>query len=455
MSKYYSLIVSPKKSLTAEGYLICENVPLCRSGFQEYYGRELKGFQGYQDSWGLDADTKYPVYRPRESVLDPDFMRSLEGKTIVDEHPDGHVVTVENEGEVNCGHVQNVGQGEDLDNEVTLKGDLHIKDATLIDKVMPESDPNNEYGTAVRDVSVGYGLNLDRLDDGMIVMKKLRGNHVAVVEKGRAGPKFAIGDSAPPEIIKQREPIMSLRDLILGRGIKAVLPDATPEETEKIKKELDVSSKPALDAEPAEMHPAHKSLQACLDAMAKGDHTMAESHKKELMKHLGHSEEEKPESEEKLEELKETAKDEELEQKEETPAEEKEETHAADGGEHAEKQIDDPGESVLKAANDSAREFVKNVKPIVAGFVMIPKSKRTKDQQVMIDSYNSHVKKLNSGKSAYGLFTKVRLPGGIPSLVVATDSTPAALPCTCFDGVPHATGLRKHQNCPSLQKGTK
>jgi hypothetical protein len=136
------------------------------------------------------------------------------------------VVTVDNEKRVNCGHVQNVKQGPDFDGQVTLQADFVIKDADLIEKIRPKGDPES----GVRDVSCGYTLKLRRRQDGTLEMYDIRGNHVAVVEKGRAGDRIAIGDSAPPEIKKGKEKIMSVKSLIFGRGLKSYVEEASPED---------------------------------------------------------------------------------------------------------------------------------------------------------------------------------------------------------------------------------
>jgi hypothetical protein len=457
MAKYYSLMLSKNISKTGEGYLICENVPLCRSGFQEYLGEELVGFDGYEESWGLVPTQRYKVFRPKDSVLDPDFIKSLEGKTVVDEHPDGNVVHLDNDQELNCGHVENVKEGPVINGEVTLQGDLHIKNIDLINKVRPEDDPDNEHDTATRDVSLGYGLWLKRLDDGTIIMYRLRGNHVAVVEKGRAGPRIAIKDSALPEIItKAREPYMDLTSLFLGRGVKSVLPDASPEETAALIKGL--GSKTANDAEPEkkeDIHPAHKCLDSCLKAMTDGNMDAMEFHKKELLKHLGHEDKAADaEPKEKLEELKDKAGDAELEQEEKTAAEEddktendaepKEEDEEDKSKANDEMRVDDKGKSVLKAANDSVLGYIRNSRPIVAELVSKPKSKRTGAEQIMIDSYNDAVRKVNAGKNNYSVLRKTRIPAGIPALVVVDAAIKEEKTCSCFDGVPYRKGLEKH-----------
>ena len=457
-TKYYSLMLSPNISKTVHGYLICENVPLCRSGLQEYLGKELKGFPGYEDSWGLEPDQRYQIYRPKESVLDPEFIRSIEGNTVVDEHPDGSVVHVGNDQELNCGHVEKVGKGEELDGEVTLKGDLHVKNPELIEKIRPEADPDADY--AVRDVSLGYSLKLKRLEDKTIVMYHLRGNHVAVVTKGRAGPQIAIQDSAIPEPEppkpeikpKKKEKNMSIRDMIFGKGLKAHATDATPEEMAELAielskpTELKILPKVVVDAEPEHPHAEHHA--AFMDYCDKG------GDKDALMKflkgeHVAHDDE--GEKKEDLEELQEKEeKDEDEGEKKEDGEEDSDEKTVAEehGAANDAGDIDDAGESVLKQANDSVHSFLKTTRPIVAAIINKPKSKRNELEQTMVDSYNSTVKSLNAAKgTAYAKLSKSKVPTGIPAL--ATDSSAVlkteVTTCNCFEGVPYRVGLKKHE----------
>jgi len=495
--KYNSLILSPNIEKTPEGYLICRNVPICRSGFQEYYGRELKGFPGFQESWDLDPETKYKVFRPRNEVLSPETIASFEGKTVVDEHPDGSVVTLENNGELDCGDVKDVKQGKSVDidgeDEVTLQADLVIKNPELVEKIYPAGDPDS----GIRDVSCGYGLVLKRLADHTLVMTKIRGNHVAVVSKGRAGDLIAIKDSAPPEIQgEKREPIMSLLDLILGRGVKALVPDASPEEVKALTTELagggtvKTNITLATDAKKdkeEEMKPHHKAAHACLqrfmdakaskDGMgcdADGKPANLEALKKEMNRYLTEEEEEpehggkgkdaKGEKEESLEELEEKEdkkkdKDDPEKADEKTVAEENEdiEDAATDEGE-----VDDPGESVLKQLNDSAHDavlsYIKKTKPLAALIVRKPQSKWNDTEKIMVDSYNAAVRAVNGARKVgtYAILSKVKVPSGIPGL--ATDAkTGPVHDCNCFDGVPFQVGKRKHEVAMAAlaEKGSK
>jgi hypothetical protein len=473
MPKYFGLLLSPNMEKTPEGYLICKNVPICRSGYQEYLGKELDGFPGYRASWDLIPDSIYRVFRPKDEVLHPDFIASLEGKTVVNEHPksEGNVVDVDNDRDLTCGHIERVKEGPMLDGEVTLQGDLIIKDPLLIDKIKPDCGDDDD---AVRDVSCGYTLKLKRLPDGMLIMYNLRGNHVAVVEKGRAGSRIAIKDSAPPEVTRKKEKTMSLRELIFGHGLKAYMADATPEELASVVKEMDKEDKPKTetDEEPKKKpavdektttdphrDAAHACVDRALDAAQSDDNmgvdafgkpTHLDEIKKELLRFLGGE----PAATDSIEELEKPTTD-------EDPEEEKKEAAGdsdtdedsppivdADG---VKKEVDDPGESVLKAATDSVRNFIRNTKPVVAAIAAKPRSKRTPVEQTMVDSYNKAVRDVNSTKGkVYSNLAKVKVPTGI-----ATDSvTQKVETCTCFDGVPYLTGKKLHE-AHIAQKGSK
>ena len=72
--------LSPHKSKTPEGYLICRDAILARTGAQEYYASEL------YPNWG-DEDRKISVMRKPEQVFSEQTLASFENKPITVEHP--------------------------------------------------------------------------------------------------------------------------------------------------------------------------------------------------------------------------------------------------------------------------------------------------------------------------------------------------------------------------------
>ena len=172
MITYYGYTISPNQLETGEGFLICRNVPIARTGMQEYRGREI----------GLETDAIVEVWRPESEVFDPAAMASFEGKPVTNDHPT-ELVTPDNVARYEMGHIQNVRRGAGEYNDFLL-GDLHIHDAELIGAVR----------NGKRQISCGYECEYIE-EDGKIYQSKIRGNHVAVVDEGRAGAKAAIMDS--------------------------------------------------------------------------------------------------------------------------------------------------------------------------------------------------------------------------------------------------------------------
>lgn len=231
MLAYYGDRISPHMTESPEGYLICHDVPIARTGPQEYFAREL----------ALDGDPErlVTVDRRPEDVFEDATLASFEGKPVTDEHPPENVGP-ENYAAYTKGHVQNVRRVGDY-----IVGDLYINDAVLASEVK---------NGAKREVSCGYLC--DYVPDGAGYRQtKIRGNHVAVVPKGRAGHAVAIQDAAG-QAEKGRTIMKDFHKSLLalfGRAAK----DASPEEL----KEMADATADALDAVPAEP-PVEDALEA-------------------------------------------------------------------------------------------------------------------------------------------------------------------------------------------------
>lgn len=220
---YYGSQISPHLVDTPEGFLICKDVPIARTGPQDYLARELM-LDG-------DPDRLVTVQRHPEDVFEEATLASFEGKPICDGHPPENVGP-ENYAAYTKGHVQNVRRDGDY-----IVADLYINDANLANEVR-----NN----VKREVSCGYLCNY--VPDGTgYKQSRIRGNHVAVVPKGRAGATVAIHDTAP-EAEKGRNKHVSdfWKSVLTAFGMAAK--DASPEELDKMVETTAV----ALDAEPAE-----------------------------------------------------------------------------------------------------------------------------------------------------------------------------------------------------------
>ena len=175
-----------------EGYLLCLNVPVARTGTQEYLPEEL-GLTNEQLQ-AKAVNGLIHVFRPEEEVFSPAALASFEGMPVTNDHPpDG--VDVSNIRALQKGHAHNVRRGSGEESDLLL-ADLIITDPALITAILEEGK---------REISCGYTYELC-MEDGQYIQRKIRGNHVAVVEAGRAGSRVSIKDRKP--VIERRKNIM-------------------------------------------------------------------------------------------------------------------------------------------------------------------------------------------------------------------------------------------------------
>jgi len=175
---YLATRISPHLARTADGFLICKDVCIARSGPMQYLASELNIPGGGQ---------RVTVWREPREVTNQRFLASCEGAVVTDQHP-SRFVDPGNFQIYSRGHMQNARAGpRDADGNATAVADLFINDDGLAQKV--------ESG-AVRDVSIGYNLDVVKDEIGRWSQVNLRVNHVAVVPVGRAG-STRILDAAP------------------------------------------------------------------------------------------------------------------------------------------------------------------------------------------------------------------------------------------------------------------
>jgi hypothetical protein len=162
-----------------EGFLICRNARLARTATHEpqlYSAAEL--------GIGNSLDTTVRVWRRPEEVFARQFLASLEGKPVTNDHP-GRFLDVTNASGRQCGHVQNIRTIPVNGDEGYVIGDLVVTEQILADEV--------ERGK--RELSVGYSCEYRELANGDLEQTNLLANHVAVVREGRAGSNVRIQDA--------------------------------------------------------------------------------------------------------------------------------------------------------------------------------------------------------------------------------------------------------------------
>ena len=77
MLAYYGSRISEHMTQTPEGFLICHDVPINRTGRQQYLRREI----------GLEGDGLVTVYRDEDEVFSKAALASFEGKPVTQDHP--------------------------------------------------------------------------------------------------------------------------------------------------------------------------------------------------------------------------------------------------------------------------------------------------------------------------------------------------------------------------------
>lgn len=205
VTAYYGSRISDSISRTPEGFLVCRDVPIARIGTQEYLGSEIG-----QDERPNDV---FQVERSAEEVFSLPAIASFEGKPVCDNHPDTDV-TSRNYAQYMRGVVRDVRKGSGQ-YEGFLLADLLIHDEGLAQSIQEGK----------REISCGYNCLWVPTGDHKLEQKEIRGNHVAIVDKGRAGRGVAIHDS-----VMERSKTMNKNKSVLQRMFAAFVKDANPEE---------------------------------------------------------------------------------------------------------------------------------------------------------------------------------------------------------------------------------
>lgn len=161
--------------LTSDGYLV-GNVACAKVGVQQYHGSEIGGGNGLIN-----------VYRDESEVFALDSLASFVGKPVTDNHPPVEV-KADNWKQFAVG---SIGEG-------VLRDGEHIKvPVTLMD-----ADTIKAVQNGKREISMGYTAELEWVDGVtpqgehyQAKQKNIRINHLAIVDKGRAGSTCRFGDT--------------------------------------------------------------------------------------------------------------------------------------------------------------------------------------------------------------------------------------------------------------------
>lgn len=363
---YYGSRISDSISRTPEGFLICRDVPIARVGVQEYLGREIGQTERPEEV--------FKVNRPAEEVFSPAAVASFEGKPVTENHPDEDV-TSENYAQYIRGVVRDVRKGAGQ-YEGCLVADLVVHDGALVRAIQDGK----------REISCGYNCLWVPTGDHTLEQREIRGNHVAVVDKGRAGHGVAIHDHAMKEV----RPMA--KGNILQRMWAAFAKDADPEEALEAAKLVNGEGKDEDPAEPEDPNEARfKRIEDAIADLASKLEPPAEDTVPEEIEEESGEEAEVDEEGDALDAL-----EEELTGEEESVEADPEEINKSEGAVSDEDSglIEaEESEDVVEdgcAARDAALEAISALKPVVAAIPNKGQRRRAADALAQLIRGNVH-----------------------------------------------------------------
>lgn len=211
--------LGPKRSVTPEGFLICRDVPIGRTGTQLYSALEVP------------VETKngeVRVIRDADQVFRAETIASFEGKPVTLTHPD-EFVSPDNWASYAVGTLQNVRQGQNP-----------FDDLLIADLVVTRRDAIDAVNEGLREVSCGYDAEYEALEPGKARQINIVGNHVALVERGRAGSRCAIQDEATIVSTKDKAKFWDrIKAALSTNDAEAIKAAVADEEADPMNKVLD------------------------------------------------------------------------------------------------------------------------------------------------------------------------------------------------------------------------
>lgn len=228
--------LGPKRSLTPEGFLLCEDVPVARTGEMLYAAGEVPVEAG--------PDGLIRISRTPEEVFRDETLASCAGKPVTLDHPDDFV-TPATFSQLGKGVMLNIRRGEGIENDLIL-ADLLITAQDAIAAVQEEE---------IEEVSLGYEADYEQVSPGRGVQRNIVVNHVAIVPRGRCGPRCAIGDKEPEMKTKDSKP--QRRPAWLDRLVKSMKANDEAGVEEALKE-----GKEAMDEESEEERKKREAAEA-------------------------------------------------------------------------------------------------------------------------------------------------------------------------------------------------
>lgn len=182
MSKTFAFDSKTNRRIDDNGILHVEKTNISKCAVNPYYGKEIPRFK----ELGLDPKTVYHLYRDADELAKAqDTFNNL---PLLSEH-----IPVFSDAPPKDKIIGSTGSDASFDGTY-LTNSLSIWEANAINLI--EADAKKELSSAyLYDADMTPGEYEGTKYDG--VMRNIRGNHVAVVESGRAGSDVVVADSNP------------------------------------------------------------------------------------------------------------------------------------------------------------------------------------------------------------------------------------------------------------------
>ena len=224
-----SLDVAPSmRSKDANGFLHVASSNISKETVNPYYGREIPGWE----EKGLDPDHIFYGYRAGEELAKA--AKTFDGLPLLIDH---HIEDAEApQKEYRVGSLGTDSRWE----APYLKNSLIVTDAEAIRAI--EDGRMKELSCAYRYEPDWTPGTFDGVDYDF-VMRNIQGNHVALVEEGRAGSDVVVADAAPRETITTKLENAMKGFLSRFRGAKDSDPEVEKKEVELAQGIIDLHKK--------------------------------------------------------------------------------------------------------------------------------------------------------------------------------------------------------------------
>lgn len=244
--------IPTKRVYTDEGFLVVP-AKIARTGIQEYLAFEM----GLKDR---DPTETVRVFRPEEEVFSDTSLTSFANKIVTDDHP-SELVNADNAKKLQIGF-----SGPEVTKDgIFATTVLHITDSEAIKKIEDgKVELSNGYTSDIEWIS-GVTSEGDTYD---AIQRNIKGNHIALVTKGRCGPACKVSDNLPDD--NDKEPKMAT---VTIDGVDFEMSDQAAQATRKLQGRVDDAEKKAKDVE-EEMKKKEDEVEEAKSAAKKTEDTL-------------------------------------------------------------------------------------------------------------------------------------------------------------------------------------